>query len=719
MMSTTIFRYAFLTLLLLFVFSWKPGYSISTNHIDSLLVVVNSGEYADSLVLDAYFKLAWELKSVDPVVSLTYAREGLSIAERLNNKSKIADAYSHIGVIYWQMGSFRMALDYHMQALGLFSELQDETGIARSNTNIGIIFTDQGYYEKAMEYFYRALLLYEKNDHSTGMAILLNNLGLLSEYQNEYDLAEKYHLQSLEIKERTGDIKGIAYSYNNLGLVYQGKKMMDEAREYFMKALQIREQLNDKREIATTVSNLGYLYYLADDNENAREYLKRALDLYYEVNDKSGIARSLNYLGRLNVKTEETFAAMNFFNQSLELSKEVGMKRMVAQNYQQLASLMAKMGDYRQAFLFQELYIKMNDSIYTEDSKRKAVELQLMFDREKKESEMQLAEQITFLSTQKDRLLKNFFIAGVVLIIVTLFLLYNRFLVAKNANQLLEKQKQEISKTNDKLVSLNQNLLEQKQKTEELNHQLHHSNKKLKESEKHLIEINSTKDKFFSIISHDLRNPFAAIVSFSRILKRDMENLTADELRELALELDKSVLKINNLLENLLQWSRAQTGKIRYEPEYIAIHEIVKDNLALFKNNAKEKKIVLVDKVDDDTPVWADRNMTDTVIRNLLSNALKYTGQGGRIVLKSEMKEGTVFISIEDNGVGMSEESQKKIFRVDTLHSTYGTMDEKGSGLGLLLCKEFVEKQGGKISFKSQKDKGSEFTFSLPLEPGR
>jgi signal transduction histidine kinase len=716
MMSFKVSTHFLLTISFLFFLQWKVTSANSTIHTDSLLAIVRSADSPDSLVLDAYFKLAWELKSIDPIISLEYAREGLSIAERINNKAKIADALSHIGVIYWQMGSFRMALDYHLQALALFNDVYNEIGIARSNTNIGIIFTDQGYYDKAMEYFYRALLLYEKNENAPGMAILLNNLGLLSEYQKEYDLAEKYHLQSLEIKERLGDIKGISFSYNNLGLVYQGKNMMEKAREYFLKALQIREQLNDKREIASTVSNLGYLYFLTKENESARRYLNRALQLYTDVNDKSGIARSLNYLGRLNMQTGETFSAMNYFNESLELSQEVGMKRMVAKNYQELASLMAKMGDYRQAFLFQEMFIAMNDSIFSEDSKRKALELQLMFDREKTESEMQLTEQITVLSSQKDRLLKNFLIAGVVLILVTLFLLYNRFLVAKNANQLLEKQKQEITKSNDKLLILNQSLLEQKKTTEELNHQLHDSNKKLQNSEKHLIEINSTKDKFFSIISHDLRNPFAAIVSFSRILKRDMENLTADELKDLALELDKSVLKINNLLENLLQWSRAQTGKIRYKPEYIAIHEIVKDNLALFKNNAKEKKISLIDKVDANTPAWADQNMTDTVIRNLLSNALKYTEQGGRIVIKSEIKNRKVFISIEDNGVGMTEENRNKIFRVDTLHSTYGTMDEKGSGLGLLLCKEFVEKQGGEISFTSELGKGSEFTFYLPLE---
>jgi signal transduction histidine kinase len=213
-----------------------------------------------------------------------------------------------------------------------------------------------------------------------------------------------------------------------------------------------------------------------------------------------------------------------------------------------------------------------------------------------------------------------------------------------------------------------------------------------------------------------LRNPFASIVSFSRILKRDIQNMEKDELRELAYELDKSVLKINNLLENLLQWSRSQTGKIKYHPEYLVLKDIVRDNVNLFSGNSREKNIRMVDHVDDDVVVFADMNMTNTVVRNLLSNALKYTQSGGKIELSTKVNSGKVYISIADNGVGISPENIKKLFRVDTLHTTYGTSDEKGSGLGLLLCKEFVEKQGGEISLESKEGEGTVFTFSLPLE---
>jgi len=690
------------------------------NHrVDSLLDVLNSESLPDTVAFNANYSLAWELKSTEPLKALEYAREALRIAELLQSKSKIANSLSYAGVIYWQMGSFEKAMDYHLDALSIYSDINDQIGIACSNSNIGIILSDQSYYERALEYFFRALKIYEANNFDAGLSNVFNNIGNIYEYQNDYELAEEYHLSSLMISEKYGDTQGMAFSYNNLGLVYQGQNLLDKASEYFYKALEIRESLNDKREIANTTSYLGYLYLISGNYITCKAYLNRALTLYKEVDDKSGIARSLNYLGKLHLESNDMDEAEMYFSQSLEIARNVGLNRLVADNFSDIADLMAKNNNYQQAFYYQNLFINMKDSIYSEESRRKVIELQLMYDKEKKESEIQIFEkneQINFLSSQRDKLLRNFLIAGVILILISLFLLYNRFLIAKKSNELLEKQKDEVSKSNKKLITLNHSLLDQKKKFEELNNQLNISNHKLKDSEKNLIEINSTKDKFFSIISHDLRNPFAAIVSFSRILKRDIANLSIEELSELALELDKSVLKINNLLENLLQWSRTQTGKIKYEPEYIAVHEIVKDNLMLFRNNAREKEIALIDLVDDNTPVWADRNMTDTVIRNLLSNALKYTDSGGKIVISSEIKNHQVFISVQDNGVGMTDESKNKIFRIDTLHSTYGTMDEKGSGLGLLLCKEFVEKQGGEISFVSELNRGTTFTFTLPVD---
>jgi len=692
---------------------------IASGRLDSLRQVAAQPETDDTTRINALLKLSWSLKSIEPMQALEYGKSALEIAEAGQHQAKAADALRHIGVVYWQLGNFNMAMDFLQESNIMFRREGEQVGTARTFSNIGLVFWEQGHYEKALENYFQALRILENIEDQSVIASVLNNIGLVYQSQGDFALAEDFHLRSLEVKRSMGDEKGIAFSLNNLGVVKQHAGNYDIALQYYSEALTIREKLLDKREIANTRSNVGYLYYLKGNSEFALSNMKQALDLYFEVNDQRGLAQTYHYLALVNRQMGRLTQAIDYFETSLEIAEEIGHSRIIADNYLNLASIMALRREYQKAYNYQELYLNLRDSLFTRESQQRIMEMQMMYDRERKESEIELlrkTNQINALNLQKQRLLKNFLLGGVVLILILLFLLYNRFLFITRSNRLLERQKEEISQSNQKLMVLNKTLLEQKQKVDELNQRLNQTNQRLIESEKHLIETNATKDKFFSIISHDLRNPFASIVSFSRILKRDIQNLGKDELQELARELDKSVLKINNLLENLLQWSRAQTGKMKFHPEYLAVNDLIRDNINLFSGNAREKEIMLVDLVDPDLVVFADQNMTNTLIRNLLSNSLKYSDAGGKIEISGHVLNKMAHISVKDDGVGMTREQMDQLWSVNTIHTTYGTRDEKGSGLGLLLCKEFIEKQGGHISVKSEKGKGSEFTFSLPLE---
>lgn len=692
---------------------------LAFGRLDSLKKIATQNNIEDTTRINALLELSWNLKSYEPMQALDYGKLALQIAENKNLQVKVADALRHIGVVYWQLGSFNMAMDFLQESNIIFQRIGNQIGIARTFSNIGLVYWEQGHYEKALENYFQALRVMEDMGDQSVVAPVLNNIGLVYQSQKDFRLAEDFHLRSLEIKRELGDEKGIAFSLNNLGVVKQETGDYQTALEYFSEALSIREKLLDKREIANTKNNIGNLYFLMGNPDYALANLKQALDLYFEVNDRSGLAQTYHYLALVSRQIGSLTQAVSYFETSLQIADEIGHLRIVSDNYRNLAGIMALRGDYQKAFNYQGKYQSLQDSIFTRESQQRIVEMQMMYDRERKESEIELlrkTNQINALNLQKQRILKNFLLALAFLVLISLFLLYNRFLFITRSNRLLEKQKEEISQNNQKLMLLNKNLLEQKQKVEELNQKLNQTNQRLLDSEKHLIETNATKDKFFSIISHDLRNPFASIVSFSRILKRDIHNLGAEELQELARELDKSVLKINNLLENLLQWSRTQTGKMKYHPEYLAVNDLVRDNVNLFSGNAREKEILLVDSVDSDLVVFADQNMTNTVIRNLMSNALKYSDAGGKIIIKSQVNNKMAYISIIDVGVGMTPDQMAQLWNVNTIHTTYGTRDEKGSGLGLLLCKEFIEKQGGEISVKSEKGKGSEFVFSLPLE---
>lgn len=237
----------------------------------------------------------------------------------------------------------------------------------------------------------------------------------------------------------------------------------------------------------------------------------------------------------------------------------------------------------------------------------------------------------------------------------------------------------------------------------------------LKERESQLRELNSTKDKLFSIIAHDLRSPFNSILGFSELLIENPRSFDVSESEEYLGMINSTAKNTLILLENLLAWAKSQTGNIICNPEKTNFSAIVSEILDISKSIAKIKNISLKHIQTDTIEVYVDVNMLKTILRNLISNAIKYTHSNGEIVLSAVQNKNNIEISVADNGVGMSEETQSKLFKFESIVTTTGTANEKGSGLGLILCKEFVEKHGGEIWVKSEPEKGSAFIFSLPF----
>lgn len=233
-------------------------------------------------------------------------------------------------------------------------------------------------------------------------------------------------------------------------------------------------------------------------------------------------------------------------------------------------------------------------------------------------------------------------------------------------------------------------------------------------SEERLRELNATKDKFFSIIAHDLKNPFNDLMGFTQLLALNIEKYDKSKIEQFTHIIHQSSKLAYNLLENLLDWSRSQTGTLKFKPEKISISQLIDENIDLLESTARNKNIQIYSEVLGETSAFADKNMVRTVIRNLISNAIKYTNQGGHIRIQSNCTKHCE-ISVSDTGIGISSENIDKIFKIDESFSTLGTEREKGTGLGLILCKEFVEKNGGKLKIKSRPNKGSTFTFTLPL----
>lgn len=240
------------------------------------------------------------------------------------------------------------------------------------------------------------------------------------------------------------------------------------------------------------------------------------------------------------------------------------------------------------------------------------------------------------------------------------------------------------------------------------------NNKKLQTYSNELIELNATKDKFFSIIAHDLKNPFNGILGFSNLLEEDYNQLDDEERKLFIHQIKNAANTAYKLLENLLEWSRAQTGSLQWEPDYFDLSNIVNETILLLKEQAGSKEIRLVSFVPYNTIVYADLNMIKTVLRNFIQNSIKFTNRNGEIRIHCQADNKHITTTVKDNGIGINEEILKKLFKIDQKIISEGTEKERGTGLGLILCKEFIEKNGGTITLKSKEGIGSEFSFTIP-----
>jgi signal transduction histidine kinase len=292
----------------------------------------------------------------------------------------------------------------------------------------------------------------------------------------------------------------------------------------------------------------------------------------------------------------------------------------------------------------------------------------------------------------------------------------------------LEKYKEKYKKLKEKFKKNDLILLEQMSPDYDQLSLFNSEFKSIEKSTQELLTINNilsqkheelkrkaeNKDKLFSIISHDIRSPFQSLLQFSKMLSEDIEHLSRDEIKEISTRINNSSNNIYNLVENLLQWARLQSNIIEVNPDFFNIYEMFMEVKQLYNHAASKKRIEIKLNFDRNCEIFADENMINVVARNIISNAIKFSYEGSQIEITAVRNPHCTKISISDNGTGISEDNLKKLFREDKIFSKEGTKKERGTGLGLLLCKEFIEQNGGKIWVESKINIGSKFNFTLP-----
>ncbi len=593
------------------------------------------------------------------------------IVERENDKQKMSNAYVNIGYIYKQWADFNTAIEFYLKALKIAEETNDKYANINAYTNIGLIYADWGKLDKALENLQKALVI------------------------------------SNELNEKIEIIK----TYMALGMYYTKAKSVTMSQINYFKAIQLAEELGKKNLIAKCYVSLGNLQ-INNPNKFAKtpkEKYEKALDFYQsaykqykDIFNNIEMGKTLIKIGNTHSLQEDNDNALKNLNEGLEIIKQQNLRNEIKEAYSILSKIFFNTKNYEKAYYYQKQYADLKDTIFSDENNKKISEMQVRLETEKQEKNIEILKQ--------DQVNSKYILY--LLILVSIVILVIAISLYSRSKLRIEKNK-ELQNTNNQLELINSKLKDSEQELLSLNSELADINYKLTESEVDLKKLNATKDKFFSIIAHDLKNPIHALMFSTEVLLGIKIELDVKVKKQIH-GLHSTSKQLYNLLNNLLIWARSQSKDIEYNPMIQDLHEIICENIELNKTLAEKKNIELSSNTIALTTAYFDLNAIKTVIRNLITNAIKFTPEGGKIMVSTYDYGDELQVIIEDTGVGIKPEDIEKLFQIDVYHSTKGTAQESGTGLGLTLCREFVELNKGKIWVESTIGVGSKFIFSLP-----
>lgn len=636
----------------------------NSQKIDSLQVLLQTETKPTLTRLQILSELGWQYRNSYFVKSLEYIDQAIALAQKLEKWEELAQAYNYKGVVYRNLGTNRQALENFFNALEIAKLHQIEIQIAYSYNNIGDIYQRQKEFtDKALINIKEAAKIFEKINNQRGLAYAYLRMGEVYEQIGQLDSALLVVKQSLLLREKIGKDNAYATSLKKMSEIYVKNKQLDEALELLPLSMEIFKAQNDVRGVVDVLIDYATIYQLKKDLANAQKYALEALEI----------------------------ASKFFFKSAKRDALKILYQTAQAQ------------GNYRLAFEYQNRYITENDSLANQDIKDLVAKLDVISQLEKKQAQVALLEKDAQIQ-QEVLFRQRLMIAGVVILVILLMVvvlllsLKNR--VKQKANEQLTMQKQQIEEKSRELLKLYEEIKLQKEDLQNLSLEL--------------TDINRTKDKLFSITSHDMRSPLNTLKGLIALFNNG--NISPEEMREMTQKLEVKVNTLSEFLDNLLNWSKAQMQGIEMYPEVINLPEIANEVIGLLAIQAQQKQITILNHLSEEIYCFADENLTALVLRNLISNAIKFTYNHGEINIKASLLEKTnrVKVQIIDNGIGLDEVQLKNIFSLES-YTTRGTQQETGTGLGLILCREFVEKQGGSIEVESKKNEGSTFSFTLPL----
>ncbi|UII30078.1 tetratricopeptide repeat-containing sensor histidine kinase [Fulvivirga ulvae] len=650
--------------------------------IDSLKRAFNESQ-SDSLKLEILFYLVneYNYNNVDTAIQL--AIQARNLAVELQDSLYLAFADEMLAGYHTVQSNYKEALKYDLEALRLYKQMDYGAGVTLALNSIGEDYYDLDLFSDAYDYYQQSLKKAQEINDKLYIAITTYNIGRVLKSMGQLEKAREYIENSMKLSSVIDDHEGLAYSGHDIGEILIMEGQYEKALTELQKALELSMKLKTTVLIPQILNKIAIAYENLGEFEKSLDYHDRALKRYEELNNKSGIAETQLGLGVARMKMGEYDKAGELLDASLKISKGMNNNELIIKAYEEMSNLYERKGEYKLSLKYYKMFKAMEDSVFSEKQKEQFAQIQIKYETANKDMEIALLNQKE--EQQKTQLKNEEFFRNILVVIlaftaVLLITLYRSSVRRKKINDLL------------------------------VIHQ-----KEMEEQSRELAGLLEMKDKFFSIVSHDVRSPIHALVGILDML--DEGNLNQEELRQLTKSLKVRLDNTRKLLDNLLDWALVQMNEITIQEEPLELKELVEENLNFFRE-INDKSIQFIDLVEEDMSVLADRNMLDLIIRNLVANSIKFTREGGYVEISAKDKDNdTLIISIKDNGIGMSEEQKSQLFNTTVLYTTKGTANEKGTGLGLKLCKEFVERMGGKIWVESKEGEGSTFKFTIKKEP--
>ncbi|MCF8370692.1 MAG: tetratricopeptide repeat protein [Bacteroidales bacterium] len=588
-----------------------------------------------------------------------------------------AKAAGNLGLVCSKFGDYTTGQPYFEEAIALYRKLKDTSTVSKNQVDLSNNLAERGLYKEAVEQLLEATHYFEKQNDSLNLIYAYFGLGDLHYKMKSFDPALHYFEESIRMEDKENPANHISSSLMGIGLIYEKlKKDFTKAEEYYLQSLDAANEYNYKSALVGVTNNLASIYFQQKDYPKALQQFKLAYKLLKEGNLYNAEIPLIINLGNNYLHLEKYDSARIYLNEGLLKAEEAHSPEHVEIVHLHLFQLDSALGNYLPAIEHLKKAQNMHDSLWKQENLDRINELEVQYETEKKEQENS---QLKKENELKANIIQNHRTIGVIITLALLLMIVLGFWLF-------------ISKK-----------------------RLKHLNDKLESQKIDLQKLNITKDKFFSIIAHDLKSPFSSLLGLLDMLEEDFDTLSDNEKMEIIVSLQKSSHNTYNLLMNLLDWSRSQRGQIKFEAEEFRLSDSIHNVTKVLISRSKLKNHTLELDIPEELTVNTDKMMLESIVLNLVTNSIKFTNNEGRIWVSAKQIDTSLLISIKDNGIGIPSEKIAQLFELDNDFKRLGTNSELGTGLGLILCHDFVSMMGGKISVESAEGKGSTFTIAIPL----